>query len=82
MVIEILPSTVSNGHYTATFMHQAEFVASINDAPHDVATEWAEIMKDLHGGQPEIKRLGICFYCSGTRHDGTFCLDCDRVFTR
>lgn len=82
MVIEILPSTISNGHFTATFIRESNQVASINDVPHDVATQWAEIMKDLHGGQPEIKRLDICFYCSGSRLEGVYCLDCDRVFTR
>ncbi len=83
MRIELSPSRPENNRlqtYTAMLFRDSELIAEITEAPHDIARQWAEIMRDLHEGMPEIKRLGVCLYCGSTQRVGEFCGDCDRVF--
>lgn len=78
MVIEITPTETSR--FTATFFHESIAIAEIKDAPHEIASQWAEAMRDLHGGHPEIRRTNMCQYCGSTEQRGLLCSDCDRVF--
>ncbi len=83
MRIELSPSMLESTKpqtYTAMFFVESELVAEITDAPHDIAKSWAEAMKELHNGVPEIKRIGVCRYCGSTKRVSQFCGDCDRVF--
>ena len=82
MVIEVSPSEIMNGMpqvYTAKFIRETIIVAEITDAPHEIVMRWAEVIRDLHDGEPEIVKLGICHYCGSTKRNDVFCGDCDRV---
>ncbi len=81
MRIELTPSGPggSKDGFTARFTRESEVVAEIIDAPADIAARWAEAMKAVHGNKPEIKRLGICFYCGSTELEGKYCGSCQRV---
>jgi hypothetical protein len=82
--IELTPSKIKNTKqevYSAKFVNESsELMAEIVDAPLDIATRWAEVMSELHEGIPEIKRVGVCFYCGSSNQAGDFCGDCQRVF--
>jgi hypothetical protein len=85
MIIEISPSQATDSElvlFTAVFTNNSVHVAAITDAPHDIATKWAETMKELHGGKPVIRRAGVCRYCGSTERRGDYCGNCDRVFWR
>ena len=82
MIIEISPSEYSVNRsqvYTAKFIRETIVVAEIIDAPHEIVMQWAEVIRDLHDGLPEIKKLGICHYCGSTKRNNLFCGDCERV---
>lgn len=83
MRIELMPNEVVDGGqpvFTARLLAETNLVAEIKDAPREVALRWAEAMRELHGGELEIKRMGICFYCGSLKRNGQFCADCERVF--
>jgi hypothetical protein len=83
MLIELAPIKVKHSKealYTARFLKDAELMAEIEAAPLDIATAWAEVMRELHDNVPVIKRVGICFYCGSTEQIGAFCGSCQRVF--
>lgn len=82
MKIELSPHPVAEGlkqTYSARFTKDRVLVAEITDAPHDIVTRWAQAMQDIHDGEPEIKRLGICYYCGSTKRNDPYCGDCARV---
>lgn len=85
MHIELSPSqNTPDQHkvplYSAKFVRDTQQIAEIIDAPHDIATRWAEAMNELHGNEMIIKRVGVCRYCGSTRRQDAHCLDCSRVF--
>ncbi len=83
MRIELSPGELTNDLqqvFTARFIRESDLIAEIKNAPHDIVTRWAELMRELHDGLPEIKRVGFCAYCGSTNRRDQFCGDCDRVF--
>ena len=84
MNIEVTPSkstTKRRQIFSAKlFSHDKRVMAEIVDAPFDIATRWADLMKELHDDQPQIKRVGVCIYCGSSEKVGQFCGNCKRVF--
>ena len=84
MKIEIAPSqrhSKRRNMFSAQLLdHQKQLLAEIVDAPFDIASRWADLMKQLHDELPEIKRIGVCMYCGSAEKVGQFCGSCQRVF--
>jgi hypothetical protein len=83
MNIEIAPSKTTTKRrqtFSAKLMKDKHVMAEIVDAPFDIATRWADLMKQLHDDQPQIKRIGVCIYCGSDERVGQFCGGCARVF--
>lgn len=79
MKVEVLPSESEFRAYSARLVSGTAVVAQIQDAPHEIATQWANNMKDLHDDVTEIKYIGICMYCGSADRNGVFCVGCQRV---
>ena len=83
MNIEIAPSLTTTKRrqtFSAKLLKDKQVMAEIADAPFDIATRWADLMKQLHDDLPQIKRIGVCVYCGSAEKVGQFCGGCQRVF--
>lgn len=81
--IEMTPGKIKGTRkpaYTATLKSDHGTMAEIKNAPLDIANRWADVMKELHDGEPEIKMVGVCIYCGSTERNGVYCGGCERVF--